>query len=257
MKSSNDQMTILVVDDHALFREGLAEILDKQPDLYVVGQAADSDTAVALAASHQPGIVLLDIEIPGGGDATSTVRQIQGCSPESRIIILSMYEGPKLVQELMACGIRGYLLKSIHWEELVAAIRAVRDDKNRLVLGVSKESLYPVGSAPALGLLSAREQEVLALVADAYSNSQIASRLFLTEATVKRHLRNIFAKLGAVSRIDAVNKAGSPATGQRRGTSSGRDASRTPYQAPRSLSVPTSHCYRSTWAYAFATSAPG
>jgi DNA-binding NarL/FixJ family response regulator len=118
-----------------------------------------------------------------------------------------MYEGPQLVQALLAAGIRGYLLKSIHWQELVVAIRAVRTDCERVVLGVSQESLRHIHQGPGTGTLSAREREILALVGQALSNSQIASRLSLTEATVKRHLRNIFVKLGAVSRIDAVNKA--------------------------------------------------
>jgi DNA-binding NarL/FixJ family response regulator len=118
-----------------------------------------------------------------------------------------MYEGPQLVRDLLAVGVRGYLLKSVHWQELVVAIRAVRADDDRVVLGVSRESLASVQYGPGGGPLSARECEVLDLVGQALSNSQIAARLCLTEATVKRHMRNIFIKLGAVSRIDAINKA--------------------------------------------------
>jgi DNA-binding NarL/FixJ family response regulator len=206
MNTKNARTTILVVDDHALVREGLSEILDRQEDMRVIGQTANSATTVAFAARERPSIVLLDIDIPGS-DVTTTVRQIHSCSPESRIIILSMYEGPQLVEELLASGIRGYLLKSIHWQELVAAIRAVRDDDSRVVLGVSMDSLQQTNQKPSSGLLSARELEVLGLVANAFSNGQIAARLYLTEATVKRHLRNIFVKLGAISRIDAVNKS--------------------------------------------------
>jgi DNA-binding NarL/FixJ family response regulator len=118
-----------------------------------------------------------------------------------------MHEGPELVHSLLAAGIHGYLLKSIHWQELAVAIRATRSDSSRVILGVSPESLVHAGREPVSDGLSAREREVLDLVAQALSNSQIASRLGLTEATVKRHLRNIFSKLGAVSRLDAVNKA--------------------------------------------------
>jgi DNA-binding NarL/FixJ family response regulator len=203
----NNRITIGVVDDHALVREGLCRILETQGDLRVVGQAGDSGTAVALAAGEKPDVILLDVEIPGG-DVTSTARQIRQCSPRSRVIILSMHEGPGLVQALLDAGVRGYLLKSTHWQELVVAIRAVMDDDDRVVLGVSRESLRPAQPGPGPETLSAREREVLALVGEALSNGQIASRLSLTEATVKRHLRNIFVKLGAVSRIDAVNKAG-------------------------------------------------
>lgn len=206
MNDKDDRITILLVDDHALVREGLREILQMQGDMRVVGEAEDSATTVALATAEQPDIVLLDIEIPGD-EVTATVNEIRNRSPASRVIILSMYEGPQLVQALLAAGIRGYLLKSIHWQELVVAIRAVRADSDRIVLGVSRESVRYVPQGPSPGTLSARELEVLDLVAQALSNGQIASRLHLTEATVKRHLRNIFVKLGAVSRLDAVNKA--------------------------------------------------
>jgi DNA-binding NarL/FixJ family response regulator len=206
MIQHSEPITILVVDDHALVREGLCGILETQVDLRVVGQADDRGSTVAAAAEHQPDVVLLDIEIPGGSVIT-TVREIQDCSPRSQIIIVSMYEGPQLVKDLLAAGVRGYLLKSTHWQELVAAIRTVMADPDRIVLGVSRKSLSPTPSGPCLSALSVREREVLALVGEALSNGQIATRLSLTEATVKRHLRNIFLKLGAVSRIDAVNKA--------------------------------------------------
>jgi DNA-binding NarL/FixJ family response regulator len=194
------------VDDHTLVREGLREILQTQPDLRVVGEAGDSAATIAMAERERPDIVLLDIEIPGG-EASATVREIRSRSPGSRVIILSMHEGPQLVQALLAANIRGYLLKSVHWEELVVAIRAVYSDSSRVILGVSQESLRYVGQEPSPDPLSAREREVLNLVAQALSNNQIASSLHLTEATVKRHLANIFSKLGAVSRLDAVNKA--------------------------------------------------
>jgi DNA-binding NarL/FixJ family response regulator len=206
MTSDDNRTTILIVDDHALVREGLREILQRQGDMRVVGEAKDSGTTVAMAAKEQPDVVLLDIEIPGD-EVTLTVSQIRNHSPGSRVIVLSMYEGPQLVQALLDVGIRGYLLKSIHWQELVAAIRSVRADSDHVVLGVSRESLRYVQQDASPETLSAREREVLDLVAQALSNGQIAVRLHLTEATVKRHLRNIFVKLGAVSRLDAVNKA--------------------------------------------------
>jgi DNA-binding NarL/FixJ family response regulator len=206
MTTPDDRTRILLVDDHALVREGLREILQTQADMDVVGEAGDSATAIGLAAKAQPDVILLDIEIPGA-DVTTTIRQLRNCSPGSRVIILSMYEGPELVQTLLAEGISSYLLKSVHWQELVVTIRAVRSDGSRVILGVSSESLSRIDKGPKPDALSAREREVLGLVAQALSNSQIASRLGLTEATVKRHLRNIFVKLGAVSRLDAVNKA--------------------------------------------------
>jgi DNA-binding NarL/FixJ family response regulator len=206
MTDQDDPITILIVDDHTLVREGLREILKTQADLRVVGEAGDSATTIALAEKERPDIILLDIEIPGG-DASTTIREIHDRSPGSRVIILSMHEGPQLVRALLGAGIRGYLLKSVHWEELVVVIRAIHSDSSRVILGVSQESLRHVGQEPSPDPLSAREREVLNLVAQALSNGQIASTLHVTEATVKRHLVNIFSKLGAVSRLDAVNKA--------------------------------------------------
>jgi DNA-binding NarL/FixJ family response regulator len=205
MPEEDARITILAVDDHTLVREGLREILETQEDMSVVGEAADSDTAVALAERMRPDIILLDIEIPGA-DVADTIRELRKRSPQSRVIILSMYESPELVQAALDAGVHGYLLKSIHWQELAVAIRAIRSERDRIILGVSRASLRNVQQEPALSMLSTREREVLDLVAQALSSGQIASRIGLTEATVKRHLRNIFVKLGATSRLDAVNK---------------------------------------------------
>jgi DNA-binding NarL/FixJ family response regulator len=195
----------VIVDDHALFRDGLREILHAHEDMIVVGEASDSEGAVALAAEKRPHVVLLDVEIPGE-DVTATAGRIRSLAPDSAIVILSMYEGPQLVKSLMRAGVRGYLLKSAHRQELVAAVRIVRHNRDRVVLSVSQESLAQVHGVSGCSL-SEREREVLEMTAQALSNTQIAHRLGVTEATVKRHLRNIFIKLGAVSRLDAVNKA--------------------------------------------------
>jgi DNA-binding NarL/FixJ family response regulator len=205
MTPSDGPIRVLIVDDHVIVREGLREILDSQEGIVVVGDVGDSGGAVALAAEKRPDVVILDIQIPGD-DVTVTVNRIREITPDTKIIILSMYEGPRLLQKLLAAGVRGYLVKSVHRDDLVSAVRSVSAEDGRVVLKVSAASLaHAVG--PSAGVLSERERDVLELTARALSNAQIASRLNLTEATVKRHLRNIFVKLGAVSRIDAVNKA--------------------------------------------------
>ena len=198
-------VTIVIVDDHALFREGLREILEMNDDLKVVGEADTSERAVAVVTEQRPDVLLLDVEIPGD-DVTTTVSRVRELSPKTQILILSMYDGPRLLRRLVTAGIRGYLLKSVHRHELVAAIRTVCADPDRMVLAVSRESLADMNE-PAAGILTDREVQILELAARALSNNQIATRLGLTEATIKRHLRNIFVKLNAVSRIDAVNKA--------------------------------------------------
>jgi DNA-binding NarL/FixJ family response regulator len=199
--------TILIVNDHAIVREGLHGLLMAYDDMLVAGEAGDLATAAALATRGRPDIILLDIGIPDGDDGTA-VRQLRASSPASRVIIVSRRESPELVQAALEAGARGYLPMNIQGQELVVAIRAILADPDRIVLGVSRASLGYGGSARGPGTLSEREREILALVGQALSNRQIASRLSVTEATVKRHLRNIFVKLGAVSRIDAVNKAG-------------------------------------------------
>jgi DNA-binding NarL/FixJ family response regulator len=196
---------IAIVDDHALFREGLREILKTQSDMVVVGEAGDSASAIAMVAQQKPHIVLLDVEIPGD-DVTVTVNRIRRLSPYSKIIILSIYDGPQLVRSLLRAGVGGYLLKTIHCQDLLTAIRTVHAGEGRIILEVSRESLIHI-EGPSSEVLSRREKEVLELTAQALSNAQIGTQLGLAEGTVKRHLRNIFVKLGAVSRIDAVNKA--------------------------------------------------
>ncbi|MEU4532836.1 response regulator transcription factor [Micromonospora ureilytica] len=196
---------VVVVDDHVLVREGVREILEAEKDLTVVGEAGDAAMAVQLVAERRPAVVLLDVDIPGPGAAT-TVRRMLAASPCTAVIIISMFDGPQLVRALLNAGVRGYLLKSATKHELVAAIRSIRADRTRLVISVSRESLAQAVD-PGAVTLSERETEILGLTAEALSNTQIAARLQLSEATVKRHLRNIFTKLGAVSRIDAVNRA--------------------------------------------------
>jgi DNA-binding NarL/FixJ family response regulator len=199
------KITVLLVDDHALVREGVREILSLEPDMVVVAEAADSEQAVERVAEHKPDIVLLDVEIPGR-HATDTVARIRTVSPRSRIIVLSMYDGPQLLRRLVDAGIRGYLLKSVDSRELVAAVRGVHQNPDRMVMAISRESLSQMQDSTDKALTQ-KEIAILRMVAQALSNSQIASRLDMAEATVKRHLHSVFVKLGAVSRIDAVNKA--------------------------------------------------
>jgi DNA-binding NarL/FixJ family response regulator len=155
--------------------------------------------------SRSPTLSSWTLRIPGD-QVTTTVTRIRKISPRTRILVLSMYDAPELVRNLLDLGVSGYLLKNATRHQLVAAIRGAYADDGGIVLFVSRQSLAQIQDGGS-GMLSARERDVLELVARALSNAQVASRLSVTEATVKRHLRNIFVKLGAVSRIDAVNKA--------------------------------------------------
>jgi DNA-binding NarL/FixJ family response regulator len=198
---------ILLADDHTLLREAMRELLGFESDFEVVGEAADGVEAVDLAGRMRPDVVLLDVEMPQNVP-TETVRGIRAVSPNSRVIMLTMHDAPRLVRDMVESGVAGYLHKSIGRQALTAAIRGALEGGGRgrrILMSVTHGSLL-ADEAPSR-LVSPRERQILVLVAAAFSNRQIASRLSITEATVKRHLRNAFEKLGAVSRIDAVNRA--------------------------------------------------
>ena len=205
MSARGDRIKVLLVDDHALFREGVAEIFDAEEGMEVVGEAANGQEAVEVTAEVKPDVVLLDVEMPTMG-AEQAVRRILYTSPSSKILVLTMYDEPRLVRKLLMLGAHGYLVKNATREELVAAVRTVHRVEDRIVLSVSRSTADRLeGSEPSV--LSSRELEVLLLIARAMSNSQVASRLHISEGTVKRHLTNIYAKLGVSSRADAAKKA--------------------------------------------------
>jgi two-component system nitrate/nitrite response regulator NarL len=200
---------IVLADDHTLLREAMRELLESEPGFEVVGEAADGAEVVELVGRLRPDVVLLDVEMPHNVP-TETVRAMGTASPGSRVIMLTMHDAPRLVRDMVESGVAGYLHKTIGRQALTAAIRGVADagpgsGSRRLVMSVTHTSL--LAEPEPSRLISPRERQILVLVAAAFSNRQIASRLSITEATVKRHLRNAFEKLGAVSRIDAVNRA--------------------------------------------------
>jgi len=205
LKGNGYIIKVLLVDDHALFREGVAEICDAEEDMRVVGEAQNGVEAVTLAAKETPDVVVLDVEMPVMG-AEMAITRILRASPASKVLVLTMYDEPRLVRKLLALGAHGYIVKNATREELVAAIRTVYQVEDRVVLSVSRSTADRLEGAEK-SMLSSRELEVLLLTARAMSNSQIASYLHISEGTVKRHLTNIYAKLGVSSRADAAKKA--------------------------------------------------
>ncbi|GLZ35198.1 DNA-binding response regulator [Lentzea sp. NBRC 105346] len=198
---------IVLADDHTLFREGLRELLSTDPDFEVVGEGSSGDEAIELVDRHHPDVVLLDVEMPGPG-AKAVIQRLRESHPDINVIILTMHDSAGVVRDLLQTGAAAYLVKNIAREQLVAAVRSVSRNRENVVLSIPRETmdaLEPpdVRESP----LSARELDVLRLVAKAMSNAQIASALFISEGTVKRHLTNIYAKLDAVSRVDAIKKA--------------------------------------------------
>lgn len=196
---------VLLADDHALFREGVAEIFAAEACVEMVGEAEDGDAAVALAEKERPDVVLLDVEMPGPG-AGETVRRIREASPGSRVVVLTMHDEPPLVRDLLRSGAHAYMIKNATRRELLTAVETVARDEDRVILSVSRDTLDRLEGWEEMAL-SDRELEVLALAARGMSNAQIASRLYISEGTVKRHLTNVYAKLGVASRVEAVNEA--------------------------------------------------
>ncbi|MBE1489511.1 response regulator [Plantactinospora soyae] len=198
---------LVIADDHTLFRQGIRELLGGVPGLDVLAEGATGDEAIALTAQFRPDLLLLDVEMPGPGPR-AVLRRVAQINPHTRIVILTMHEESVLVHELLKRGAAAYLVKTIACDELVAALRSVCRDQSSVLLRISRGTFEGLDQArPETNPLSAREHEVLCLAAEALSNTEIAHRLFIAEGTVKRHLTNIYAKLGAVSRIDAIRKA--------------------------------------------------
>ncbi|WP_158883281.1 response regulator [Amycolatopsis anabasis] len=197
---------ILIADDHTLLGNALAELLEAEPDLSVAGVAGSVDEALRLAAEHRPHVVLLDIEMPGNERPQDTVRRLQHVRPGVRVLVLTMHDDTALVRLLLAAGIAGFLHKTVTRHALVAAVRGARLPGNPVTVSLSANQLLrPEPAEP--GPLSPREAEVIELVAKGLSNYQIARRLDIVEGTVKRHMRSIFDKLAARSRVEAANKA--------------------------------------------------
>lgn len=205
MSTAGAPVKVLLVDDHALFREGVAEILAADAGVRVVGEAGNGEEAVALAQKERPDVVLLDIEMPGPLSAKETLRRVLRASPSSRVVVLTMHDEPRLVRDLLSEGAQAYVVKSATRQELLSTVHTIDRDGDRVVLSVSRATLERLeGGAD---VLSSRELEVLSLAAKGRSNIQIASELHISEGTVKRHLTNTYAKLHVTSRMDAVNRA--------------------------------------------------
>ena len=187
---------VLVADDHPVVRQGLCTMLELEDDIEVVGRAADGAEAVLLARSEHPDITLMDVQMPIL-DGIEALRHIRSEDPDARVIVLTTYRNEDYIFPSLRAGARGYLLKDSSREELAGAIRAV-------ARGESLLDPEMVDAARDDGGLTARECEVLRLMADGHNNAQIAVSLFVSENTVKTHVSNIFTKLGCRDRAAAV-----------------------------------------------------
>ncbi len=205
------RIRVVLADDHTMFRQGLKEMLSTDEGMEVVGEAENGREAVALVREQKPAVVILDVEMPVMG-ATEAMERMLVLPAPPKVLIVTMHDNPRLVRELLARGASGYLLKSASLEELVAAVRAaaVRDSPGapgeNIIVAVPRGTLER-GEEKREGEPSGRELEILLLVARGLSNRQIAASLSLSEATVKRHLANLYAKMKVGSRSEATRKA--------------------------------------------------
>jgi len=198
-------VTVLIVDDHPVVREGLRGMLAADAALSVVGEAASGDEAVAMARMYRPDVVLMDLRMPGG-DGVQATSGILSTAPDTRVVVLTTYETDADIVRAVEAGAAGYLLKDTPRQDLVAAIRAAARGETVLGPGVAGR-LVSQFRRPAAEPLSARETEVLALVARGSTNAEIGRALFISEATVKTHLLRAYGKLGVSDRTAAVTTA--------------------------------------------------
>jgi DNA-binding NarL/FixJ family response regulator len=210
-----ERIRIIIAEDHAVVREGTRQLLEREPDLEVVGEAADGAQAVALVEQFRPDVAIMDISMPvmTGIEAT---KRIKASHPATAILILSAYDDDQYVFALLAAGAAGYLLKDVPSAELVRAVRLVHAGEPVLHPAIARKVLArfatpsgqpaaaPPTGEPARLLLTDREQEVLQLAACGLSNAEISARLYLSIRTVQVHLTHIFGKLGVGSRTEAV-----------------------------------------------------
>ncbi len=201
---------ILIADDHPIVREGLSAVLETQPDFETVGEASSGTQVVELAAALRPDVILLDLELPEL-DGVAALRAIRAANVAAKVIIFTAFDTDERILSAVQAGAQGYLLKGAPREELFQAIRVVHSGGSLLQPVVAARLLRHVSAnaaAPDLPeALTARELEVLRLLAKGRQNKEIANELFISERTVKFHVSAILAKLGVGNRTEAVSKA--------------------------------------------------
>ena len=207
MTSPSPRIRVLVVDDHAMVRRGLATFLKVFDDLELAGEAASGQAAIQLCNQLQPDVVLMDMVMPDM-DGASATRLIRSQSESIQVVALTSFKEEILVQSALQAGAIGYLLKDVSADELAQAIRAAHVGRTTLSPEAAQALVHAASQPPKPGLdLTERERVVLALMVEGLNNTQIAGRLDVSPSTVKSHVSNILTKLGAASRTEAVTLA--------------------------------------------------
>ncbi len=205
------KLRIVLADDHAMMRDGLVSLIDAQPDMQVVGQAGNGREAIARAHEMLPDIIIMDVSMPEL-DGIQATRQLKIAHPTLKVLALTAYDNPVYVRQLFDAGATGYILKNLAAQELIHAIRIVAEGQTYLDPTMSESATSsPAGErlrgSVRRGELTGREQEILLLVAQGYTNKEIAIRLTISVKTVESHKGNIMTKLDLKNRADAVRYA--------------------------------------------------
>ena len=200
--SDVEKIRVLCVDDHPIVRDGIAAIINLQPDMSLVGATATAGEALKRFSELRPDVALVDLRLPDM-DGFDLIKRLKDMHPNARVIVLSSHEGDVDIQRALEAGAQGYVVKGIVREELLETIRGVHAGKRRLPAPVAQKLAEHMGEEP----ISRRELDVLALMATGKRNKEIASQLSIAEDTVKMHVRNILSKLQVNDRTEAVTVA--------------------------------------------------
>jgi two-component system NarL family response regulator len=199
MSTPEHKFRVILADDHPVVRDGLAAIVNQQPDMQVVAEAGDGEQAMALYDQHMPDVMVLDLRMPKF-DGVTVVQQVMEKHPKARLLIMTTYDGDEDIFRSLSQGAKGYILKDAPRQEILSAIRAVAVDRPYTSSTIAAKALQRM-SKPSL---TQRELSVLQQIAEGRSNKDIARRLSITEGTAKTHVKSILEKLDAISRTEAV-----------------------------------------------------
>lgn len=200
--NSSQSIRVMVVDDHQIVRKGVVALINSEPDLCVVAEAADGRQAVELFRQHRPDITLMDLRLPGMGGAEAT-RAIRQEFPTARIIVLTTFDGDEDIYRALQAGAQSYLLKGMSYDELLDAVRSVHAGARRIPAAVAERLAERMAGQE----LTSRELQVLELIVKGRSNKEISTDLSISEATVKSHINSLLGKLGVSDRTQAATSA--------------------------------------------------
>ncbi|MCW7943782.1 LuxR family transcriptional regulator [Streptomyces hygroscopicus] len=209
--SEQDPIRVFLLDDHEVVRRGLADLLDAEPDIVVVGDADTVEHALVRGPAVRPHVAVLDVRLPDG-DGIGVCRELRSRMPELACLMLTSFDDEEALLDAIMAGAAGYVLKQIRGSDLVSAVRTVASGQSmldpattaRLIHSLRAGSGEQPATAPELASLSPREREILALIGDGLTNREIGKQLYLSEKTVKNHISRLLAKLGVQRRVQAA-----------------------------------------------------